>query len=62
MNIFELREYLQRGKTGIIPGWIGYLRYNYGKNEIYFQNDNYIMRQKELIDKIKDKTDLYYII
>lgn len=62
MNIFELREYLQRGKTGIIPGWIGYLRYNYGKNEIYFQNDNYIMSQKELIDKIKDKTDLYYII
>ena len=62
MNIFELREYLQRGKTGIIPGWIGYLRYNYGKNEIYFQNDDYIMSQKELIDKIKDKTDLYYII
>jgi len=36
MNIFELKEYLQKGKTGIIPGWIGYLRYNYNRNEIYF--------------------------
>lgn len=62
MNIFELKEYLQRGKTGIIPGWIGYLKYNYGKNEIYFQNNDYIMNQKELIDKIKNRNDLYYII
>lgn len=62
MNIFELKEYLQKGKTGIIPGWIGYLRYNYGKNEIYFQNNDYIMNQKELIDKIKNRNDLYYII
>ena len=62
MNIFELKEYLQEGKTGIIPGWIGYLKYNYGKNEIYFQNNDYIMNQKELIDKIKNRNDLYYII
>ena len=62
MNIFELKEYLQKGKTGIIPGWIGYLRYNYGKNEIYFQNNDYIMNKKELIDKIKNRNDLYYII
>lgn len=51
-----------RGKLGIIPGWIGYLKWNYALKEIQFVNGEYSMNCKELKDKIKDRNDLYYII
>lgn len=51
-----------KGKTGLIPKWKGYLKWDYGKDQIYFVNGDYRMSEKELEDKIKDRTDLYYII
>ena len=62
MSYSEIIYHCQRGKIGIIPNWKGYLKWNYSSNELQFINGDYIMFQKELEDKIKNRTDLYYII
>lgn len=62
MTYQEIKNICKRGYIGLIPGWKGYIKYDYFKNEIYFQNGDYIMKESELKDKIINKTDLYYII
>ena len=61
MTYLELKDVCRKGKTGLIPGWKGYVRYNYSLNELQFECENYIMNQKELEDKISNRKDLYYI-
>lgn len=46
----------------MIPGWIGYLNWDYSTNQLYFHNKEYRLNQKDLEIKIKNRTDLYYII
>ena len=62
MTYSEIQKICIKGKLGIVPGWIGYLKWDYSKNKLRFVNEDYVMPQKELEDKIKDRTDLYYII
>ena len=62
MSYSEIKDICKSGKTGLIPGWKGYLDWDYRTNEIYFHNENYRLNQKELEDFIKDRTDLFYII
>lgn len=58
----EIKNLVQKGKTGIIPGWKGYLKWDYNSNELYFVNGNYRLSQHELEQKINTRNDLYYII
>ena len=46
----------------MIPGWQGYIKWNYGLEELQFINEDYIMSEKELKQKIDNRTDLFYII
>ena len=46
----------------MVPGWEGYIKYNFGLDELTFVNGDYLMRQEELKNKLLDRTDLYYII
>lgn len=62
MTYNELRELCRRGKVGRIPKWVGYVKYNYGSEELQFVNGDYIMPESELKSKIGNRTDLYYII
>lgn len=62
MTYSEIYNLCRKGKVGIIPGWKGYLKWNYGLDELQFVNGNYRMIQSELEDNIKNRTDLYYII
>lgn len=62
MTYEEIKNKCRQGKTGMIPGWKGYLKWNYARDEIYFQNEDYIMTQSELDQKIINRTDLLYII
>ena len=62
MTYTEIKELCKRGKTGLIPNWKGYLKWNYSEDELQFVNGDYKMSQSELEDKIKNRTDLYYII
>ena len=34
MTYNELRELCRRGKVGRIPKWVGYVKYNYGSEEL----------------------------
>ena len=62
MTYSEIYNLCKRGKVGMIPGWKGYIKYNYGLDELQFVNGDYRMVQSELEDNIKNRTDLYYII
>ena len=62
MTLQEIEQICKKGKVGIIPGWKGYLKYNYGLDELTFVNGDYLMRQEELKNKLLDRTDLYFII
>lgn len=62
MTLEEIRTLCRHGKIGLVPKWKGYIKYNYGLNELQFVNGDYTMRQSELEDKLKDRNDLFYII
>ena len=64
MTYSEIKDICKKGKTGMIPGWSGYLRWNYATDTLQFENNNYIMTQNELEGNygISNRTDLYYII
>ena len=65
MTLDQLKPILKNGKYynwGIIPGWKGFIKYNYFLDEVFFVNGEYRLKEKELRDKLKDRNDLYYII
>lgn len=62
MTLDELKPLIRKGKWGIIPDWKGYLKYDYYNKQLYFTNEDYVLKGTELEDKIKDRIDLYYII
>ena len=64
MTYEEIKDICRKGKTAIIPHWEGYLKWNYGLNQLQFVNNNYVISQDELEGNygISNRTDLYYII
>ena len=62
MTYNEILNKCRQGKIGMIPKWKGYLKWNYSKDQLEFINEDYVMEQSELESKIKNRTDLYYII
>ena len=62
MTFSEIKQICKKGKVGLIPGWKGYLKYDYGLDELTFVNGDYLMRQEELENKLLNRTDLYFII
>lgn len=62
MTYTEIKDICRKGKVGMIPGWKGYLKWNYALDQIYFINGDYILNEKELEQKIFNRKDMYYII
>lgn len=62
MTYTEIREICKRGEVGLIPRWLGYIKWDYGRNQLKFINGDYVLWEKDLKEKIIDRTDLYYII
>ena len=62
MTLEEIRPFVRQGKWGRIPKWIGYVKYDPATQNLYFENNGYILTEQELKDKIKDRNDIYYII
>lgn len=51
------------GATLMLPGWEGYFKWDWSKKEMYFQNGDYYLSEKDLLDKGLDKRkDWYYIV
>lgn len=36
MNYEEIKDICSHGKIGLVPGWKGYIKYDYYKRELYF--------------------------
>jgi hypothetical protein len=36
MSYQEIKNICKKGKIGLIPGWEGYIKYDYSKKELYF--------------------------
>ena len=62
MTYSEIFDICKKGYIGRIPKWEGYLHFDYYNQELFFKNGDYILKGKDLEDKIKNRTDLYYII
>lgn len=43
--------------------WQGYFKWDFTKNELYFQNGDYYLNQQQIEDlKLSERDDWYYII
>lgn len=60
MNYNEICKILQKGKVGKLPSFIGYFKWNYGINDIIFQNGDFQCRASDL--DVLNRKDFYYII
>lgn len=50
------------GHTLMLPGWVGYFKWDWSKKELYFQNGDFILTESQLIDKDLCKRDDWYFI
>ena len=62
MTYTEIREICKKGEVGLIPRWLGYIKWDYGRNQLKFVNGDYVLWEKDLKEQIFNRTDLYYII
>lgn len=63
MNWNQATLHAATGYTLMLPGWHGYFKWDWNKKELYFQNGDYYLSGKELIDKgVRERNDWYYIL
>lgn len=63
MNYNLATLYAATGAILMLPGWEGYFKWNYGKQELYFQNGDYYLNEQQIREmKLDQRTDWYYII
>lgn len=64
MSYQEIIDKCKHGYTAMIPGWEGYIDYDYSVDQIYFHNYDYTLTQEELENRfnIQNRNDLLYII
>lgn len=43
MTLQQLKPLIKRGEIGLIPKWLGYIKWDYGRNELKFVNGEYVM-------------------
>ena len=49
-----------KGKTIMLPDFIGYFKWNYGKEQLMFENKGFTCPAKDF--DIQNRKDFYYII
>lgn len=63
MNYNQATLRAATGDTIMLPGWQGYFKWNFEKNELYFQNEDYYLTSEQLKEfNLDQRTDWYYII
>ena len=53
MKYCEIEKLIKAGKTGLLANYVGYFKWDYATQSVYFQND---------LDNEKKRDDWYYII
>lgn len=61
MTYEKIKKFLQKGKIAMLPNYKGYFKWNWGTNQMYFINGDYIKLESDL-SKEKERDDWYYII
>lgn len=59
MTYNEATLYAATGSTLMLPGWIGYFKWDYAINKMIFVNGDYRL---ENLEQVKDRTDWIVII
>lgn len=63
MNYNQATLYAATGATLMLSGWQGYFKWDYNKQELYFQNGDYYLNEEQIREmKLDQRTDWYYII
>lgn len=60
MTYSDLVKKAKAGKIGMLPNFVGYFKWDYGKNNLIFQNGDFICNAENL--DILNRQDFYYII
>ena len=42
MTYEKIKKFLQKGKIAMLPNYKGYFKWNWGTNQIYFINGDYV--------------------
>lgn len=59
MTLTEITPYIKKGKWGLLPNYKGYFKWDYCRQCIYMQNEDY---KKYNLQDEKLRTDFFYII
>ena len=63
MNYNQATLRAATGDVIMLPGWHGYFTWDFEKNELYFQNEDYYLTSEQLKEfNLDQRTDWYYII
>jgi len=41
MTYTQISELVRKGKIGMLPHFVGYFKWNYNKEEVWFENGDY---------------------
>ena len=62
MNYNQATLFAATGSTLMLPGWHGYFKWDFKKNELYFQNGDYYLNEQQIREmKLNERDDWYYI-
>ena len=60
MTYTEAQKLARKGKTIMLPDFIGYFTWNYGNTQLMFENKGFVCPAKAF--DIQNRKDFYYII
>ena len=59
MTYDRISKLVKNGKIGLLPNYNGYFKWDYGKNCMYMEYENF---RKYDLDQESHRTDFFYII
>ena len=63
MNYNQATLFAATGHTLMLPDWVGYFKWDWSKNELYFQNGDYYLNSEQIKEKdLHLRNDWYYIL
>lgn len=63
MTYQDIKNKATKGYIIKLPNWEGYFKYNYGNQQLYFQNGDYYLNEDQIKEKrLHERNDWYYII
>lgn len=61
MTYEEIKQKCKEGYKAFLPDWKGYFKWNYSKNQLMFQNGDYILDEWQLDNLLSYRSDFIFI-